>query len=120
MLRGQGSATCDTRDVMTQIRDRGQLDSALSASAFLLFKHSLVCPTSERAFREYEAFVAAHPDVATAWIDVIGQRPLSLHVAAETGVRHESPQALWIVDGAVVWHASHWDITADNLAAATD
>ena len=37
-----------------------------------------------------------------------------------TGVRHESPQALWIVAGRVAWHASHFDITVAALAAAVD
>ena len=93
------------------------MDRALAAPEFLLFKHSLVCPTSARAFAEYETFVAAHPDVPTAWIDVIGERPWARHVAAVTGVMHESPQALFVRDGKVVWHASHGGITTKALDA---
>ena len=43
----------------------------------------------------------------------------SLRVARITGVEHQSPQALWIENGRVVWHASHWDITPEALAEAT-
>ena len=62
--------------------------------------------------------VPAHPNVPTAWIDVIGERPWSRHVAEATGVTHQSPQALLVRDGSVVWHASHGGITRKTLAAA--
>ena len=38
--------------------------------------------------------------------------------AAQTGVTHASPQALWFRDGRVAWHASHGEITGASLAAA--
>jgi bacillithiol system protein YtxJ len=103
---------------ISRFRDLADLDRALAAPEFLVFKHSLVCPTSARAFAEYEEFVAAHPGVPTAWIDVIGERPLARRVAEATGVRHESPQALFVRGGHVVWHASHEAITAKTLASA--
>lgn len=42
-------------------------------------------------------------------------RPLSLAVEQRTGVRHESPQVICLVDGKAVAHASHRDITAEAL-----
>ncbi len=93
------------------------LERALAAPRFLLFKHSLVCPVSAAAFNEYRHFLA-QGSVPTAWLDVRGQRQLSQAVEARTGVRHESPQALLLEAGAVVWHASHGDITRDSLRAA--
>ena len=94
------------------------LIAALGAPRFLLFKHSLVCPVSARGYAEYRAFLAEHPDTPSAWIDVIGQRALSLAVAERTGVKHESPQALVLRDGVVTWHASHGAITRLALAEA--
>lgn len=101
-----------------QIGSREALDAALAAETFLLFKHSLICPASTRAFEEYRAFLAAHPEVPTAWVDVIGQRPLSRAIEQRTGVRHESPQALLFVGGEVRWHASHSGITRRALSEA--
>jgi len=49
-------------------------------------------------------------------VDVIRQRPLSREIAARLGIRHESPQTILIRGGAVGWHASHYDVTADALA----
>jgi bacillithiol system protein YtxJ len=103
----------------TQILESPAFDAALDADRFLLFKHSLTCPISARAFRQYTAFLAGDPKVATGWIDVVGQRPWSQRVEAKTGVAHESPQALVLSKGKVVWHASHGDITKESLERAT-
>lgn len=103
---------------LTQIQDEDDLERALAADEFLLFKHSLICPTSAQAFHEYRRFLAAGSPVPTAWLDVRGQRPLSLAVEARTGVRHESPQALLLRTGRAVWHASHGAITHATLGAA--
>jgi bacillithiol system protein YtxJ len=103
-----------------RITDDSALTLALGAERYLLFKHSHRCPISGRAFREYEAFAARHPDLPTGWIDVVDQRALSNRVADKTGVTHESPQALWIRDGAVAWNASHGTITASELERITD
>jgi bacillithiol system protein YtxJ len=102
----------------TQILESQGVDEALKAEQFLLFKHSLTCPISARAFREYTAFLSGEPGVPTGWIDVVGQRPWSQRVTDKTGVVHQSPQALMIRKGKVVWHASHGEITKDSLARA--
>ena len=101
-----------------RIRDRSGLREALGADLFLLFKQSFRCPVSRRAFEEYADFVLDHPEVPTGWIDVVADRDLSREAAEATGVTHESPQALLIRGGRVVWHASHGAITASALEAA--
>jgi len=87
----------------------------------LVFKHSLTCPVSHAAFGEFERFLGGElPDgLALRLIEVQNARPASSRVAEKTGVRHESPQALLIENGKVVWHRSHWNIDAKALAAAT-
>jgi len=100
-----------------QLDSAQALWSAAEGPRFLLFKHSLVCPVSDRAFRQYARFLK-EVDAESGWVDVIGQRPLSQEVAARSGVAHESPQALLFVGGRVVWNASHGAITADALAEA--
>jgi bacillithiol system protein YtxJ len=86
-----------------------------------IFKHSLVCPISNRAFGEYQRFVETGEDgsgVVYALVEIQNARPVSAAVAERTGVRHESPQALLLEGGRVVWHDSHWNITERSLAAA--
>ncbi len=95
------------------------LDAALAAPGpFLLFKHSTTCPISAAAYDEYLAFRERDPALRTAVVRVIEERPVSNHATAVLGIRHESPQALLTVNGAVVWNASHRAITADALARA--
>lgn len=97
--------------------DLAAVDAALAADAFLLLKHSERCGISRQAVREVERFLREQPDIDAGWIDVRGQRELSDHVTQATGISHASPQAFWIRDGRVAWHATHFDITADELAS---
>lgn len=103
----------------TKLSSDSDLTTLLSSARLLLFKHSPTCPVSAQAFFEYRSFCDENPDVATMWLDVIEQRPASNAIAEATGVPHESPQALWLRDGAVAWHASHGAITRAELTLAT-
>lgn len=94
------------------------LEAALASDRYLLFKHSRSCPISARAFHEYRAWAEANPGQATGWIDVIAGRALSQTVAARTGVRHESPQAILLEGGRATWNASHGAITRASLGEA--
>ena len=88
----------------------------------LIFKHSLSCPISSRAYHEYQRYLDERPqdddDVVHTLIEIQNARPVSNAVAETTGVRHESPQALLIRDGKVVWHDSHHRIRVDSLNQA--
>ena len=81
----------------------------------LLFKHSTTCPISAAA---YEQMRGVKREVAL--VVVQKARDLSREIETRTGVRHESPQALILRDGAAVWSASHWNVTADAVARALD
>ena len=87
----------------------------------VIFKHSLTCPISTSAYREYQRYlgsIAEGSESVHALIEIQNARDVSSAVAERTGVRHESPQALVLREGKVVWHASHWDISADALSRA--
>jgi len=102
----------------SQLNPRTDIAEMLSSESLLLFKHSPTCPVSAQAFFEYRSFCGEHSELQTLWLDVIEQRAASLTIAQLTGVTHESPQALWMVNGAVVWHASHGGITNSTLREA--
>lgn len=108
--------TSPPREIVTET----ELREELSRDRFLLFKHSQTCPISAEAFRAYRQFCeqAAGGGVATAWLDVRARRVLSQWVAGDSGIRHQSPQAILFVVGHPVWHASHHAITKDALDAA--
>lgn len=80
----------------------------------VVFKHSVSCPISLNVHAE----VARNYAGDIALVIVQRARALSNDLAARTGVRHESPQALVLRDGKAVWHASHYDIEARDLHQA--
>jgi bacillithiol system protein YtxJ len=85
----------------------------------LLFKHSVYCDLSAQALDEVERFVATAADPLLSWVVVVQRaRPLSDEVERQFRLRHESPQALILHRGVVVWHASHRRITGVALASA--
>jgi thioredoxin 1 len=86
--------------------------------AMLVFKHSNSCPVSFTAKRQYDQFVAANPGVPTRLVIVQQERELSNALEAESRLRHESPQALIVRDGQVLWDASHGGITKPRLEQA--
>ncbi len=110
----------------SRIESVSEIDDLIAKSSetpVLLFKHSLTCPISSAAFRQYEQFLQDRPDGdATVYtlVEIQNARDVSNEIASRTGVRHESPQALLMRDGKITWHASHWSIRADGLASAVD
>ncbi len=86
-----------------------------------IFKHSLTCGISQAAFAEYQRFAQQPAGAALcALIEIQNARDVSNAIAARTGIRHESPQAILLRDGQAVWHASHWSIRAGSLAQALE
>ena len=99
-----------------------ELDRALAASderPLLLFKHSFTCGISAEALDELIAHLhERQTDASYAMVTVQTHREVSNAVARKLGVRHETPQALLIREGRVVWSASHFRVTAEAVEAA--
>lgn len=53
-----------------------------------------------------------------ALVRVIEERPVSLALAEQVGVKHESPQSILIQNRKPIWHDSHRALTADAFRAA--
>jgi bacillithiol system protein YtxJ len=51
-------------------------------------------------------------------LEVQSAREVSRELANLTGVRHETPQVIILRDGKAVWNASHFDVTAGDVAKA--
>jgi bacillithiol system protein YtxJ len=118
---------------LTHLQHIDELDTLLAESSdrpLLLFKHSMSCGTSYEALDELmdhlnrrPAEAGRHergdrPPARYAMITVQTHRDLSTAVATRLGVRHETPQALLIRAGRVVWSASHFRVTGGALEAA--
>jgi bacillithiol system protein YtxJ len=112
---------------LTQLQHIEQLDRLLSEShtrPLLLFKHSFSCGVSAEALDELidhlnaDIVAAGVPDPRYAIVTVQTHRDVSNAVSTKLGVRHETPQALLIRDGRVIWSASHFRVTAEAMKKA--
>jgi bacillithiol system protein YtxJ len=104
---------------LQQLDDLERLITESQAQPVLLFKHSYTCGISAEALDELITHLNEHSgDVRYAMVTVQTHRDISNAVSARLGVRHETPQALLVRDGRVVWSASHFRVNADSLTQA--
>jgi len=102
----------------SRIEDRTTLDNLLTDSKqkpVIVFKHSNACSISARAYREMEKF-----EGQVNILEVQSAREVSSELANLTGIRHETPQVIVFRDGKAVWNASHFDVTAGDVAKAVE
>ena len=99
------------------VADRAALEALFSdahGTPVVVFQHDPFCGISARAYDELAALSGV-----VHLIDVARQSDLARLIAAQTGVRHESPQVLVLCGGQVCWAASHAAITAEAVRHAT-
>lgn len=78
-----------------------------------VFKHSSTCDLSATAKDEM-----ANVKLPVFELVVQTARPLSNHIEAHFGIRHESPQVILISRGKPIYDASHRAVTADSIHTA--
>jgi bacillithiol system protein YtxJ len=105
---------------LTSLHDIAQVEAAIAESRerpVLLFKHSRYCGVSCEALDELQSHIDAQADPGITYklVTVQTDRPVSDAIAQRLGLRHETPQAILIKDGKIVWNASHFRITATKL-----
>lgn len=96
-----------------EIKNTEELENLFQKSfdaPVVLFKHSVTCPISTNVFAEI-----SEADTEINLIIVQKARSISNAIAEKTGVRHESPQAIVLKNGKPLYHASHYDITAEEV-----
>ncbi len=82
----------------------------------ILFKHSVSCPISTDLYDE----VSQLKDEEVHLVIVQKARLVSNEIEEKTGIRHESPQAIVLRNGKVIYSAAHYDITANDIKTATE
>jgi bacillithiol system protein YtxJ len=108
-----------TLEEISTIEELNRLIEESSERPVMLFKHSLTCPISARAFNEFQFYLnQADPRVSYNLIIVQVARAVSNKAAALLNLEHESPQAILVWQGREIWNASHSAITASSLAKA--
>jgi len=107
-----------------KLRTTEELDALWASSApILFFKHSNRCECSAVGIEEVQAFLdnrAPKNGLVTALVVVQEARPVAEEIAARTSLKHQTPQAILVKEGRVLWHASHWGVTAKAMEAAVE
>lgn len=113
------TSRAEIRQSWNPISDIADLGSVLKKSSNrpqLIYKHSPSCGVSFMAKQELDSNVQELSTFAELYIvNVIQDRPVSNAVAKELGIRHESPQAILLQDGKVMWEGSHWQVKGEKL-----
>ena len=82
----------------------------------LLFKHSTRCSISTMAKNRFEREWSVPKEKADVYyLDLIAYRPISNKIADLFNVTHQSPQAILVKNGEVVYHDSHNGISAEAI-----
>ena len=105
---------------LESINDLDEYIELSKSKPVFLFKHSTRCPISTFAQKEYYKHVesADREKVEYTFLDLIAFRNVSNAIAEKTGVVHQSPQAILLVDGDAVWSDTHTQITENALDQA--
>ena len=76
----------------------------------VFFKHSITCGISS-GVKNIVSDLNADLNMVVVQTD----REISNEIAARTNVRHQSPQAIVVKGGQAIYHASHYDITPEDI-----
>lgn len=101
-------------DVLTSESEWADVLKQSEEAPVLIFKHSSACPVSAKAHVQMEE-LAETDEVSIHKVVVQDHRSVSDAIEEDLSVRHETPQAIVVHNGASVFDTSHFDVTADTL-----
>src|SRR5262245_49359365 len=95
---------------MNELQSIADLDRALASGKgkVVLYKHSTQCGGCDGAIEEIQEFLRSHPGAGEFYyLDLLAHRDVSNAIAQRLGVKHESPQAIFLEDGKVAAVLNH-------------
>jgi bacillithiol system protein YtxJ len=106
---------------MKELRSVADLDQALAAGKgkIVLYKHSTQCGICDGALEEIEEYLKSPAAAGDFYyLDLLAHRDVSNAIAQRLGVKHESPQAIFLVDGKVAAVLNHRAIRGPAIGKA--
>ncbi len=101
---------------LTQADTLTEIQRLSSSKTQVIFKHSTRCGISRMVLRSFEdSFDLTESQVDLYYLDLLNYRGISSEIAEKFNVFHESPQVIVLRNEAVVYHASHGEITSEVL-----
>lgn len=97
-----------------------QVDAFLAKNRVAAIFKAGTCHKTQETFTHVQEHLEKREDIPLGIIRVVDARPASNHVAALTGIQHESPQIILFKDKVPVFDRDNWDITSEALAGALE
>jgi bacillithiol system protein YtxJ len=101
------------------LSDAIQIQEIIEASKLkpqLFFKHSTRCSISTMALSRFEKSGILSNELVVCWyLDLISYRQISTEIETLTQVTHQSPQAILVNSGQVIYTASHGMIDSAEI-----
>jgi bacillithiol system protein YtxJ len=104
-------------NILGTFKEFQDLILASHTTAQILFKHSLICPTSLAVYERIEEIL----DESNVHTLIVQESSTLKMIIAETlDVSHESPQVIVLQNGVVIYNASHYEIQLEILQKLLD
>jgi bacillithiol system protein YtxJ len=101
---------------LTEIETLDEIAETSKKQPVAILKHSTSCGISRMVLRQFEqSYDLKDEQIKLYFLDLIAYRDISNKIASRFNVPHQSPQLLVIVDGKVVFDASHSSIQSEKL-----
>jgi len=103
------------KDRVTILVSPDQVDAFLQAPPDSALFKAGTCHKTQETFAAVERHLQARDEFHLGIIRVVEARAASNHVAALTGIPHESPQLILFKEGKAVFDRDNWDITDEAV-----
>jgi bacillithiol system protein YtxJ len=104
------------KDRISFIGSPAEVDAFLAANPTAAIFKVGNCHKTQETFTHVQEHLDPREDLKLGIIKVIESRSASNHVAAMTGIEHESPQIILFKDGKNVFDRDNWDITSAAMS----
>ncbi len=101
---------------LTEMEQLTTIKNLSEKEPIAIFKHSTRCGISSMVIKRFEnSFDEELKNFKVYYLDLLNYRAISNEIASQFQVMHQSPQLLVVKKGAVLTHASHYDIANIDL-----
>ena len=119
LFKGSSEVENEKKINWLSLTESSQLDAVISGSnlkPILIFKHSTRCGVSRMALKNFEReYDLEEEDIDLYFLDLLNFRALSNEISEKLNIYHQSPQVLVVKNGEVIYHDSHYSISADAV-----
>lgn len=108
------------RNRMLELKNVEDVDQFLKSHPTGAFFKAGSCHKTMQGFGYVEEALNPRETMHLAYVKVVEYRPVSNYIAQLTGVVHQSPQLILLINGKVVYDVDNWNITPEALKNAFD